>query len=103
MDWRSDVIVNPYVQEAVENLIIPGVNLESYGPGLSDQEIIAICEDLDSATCYLLNFVDGVEDVDTAFDAVEEHTKDHGTDMDQYLDVAIENLESFLSCPRNFL
>lgn len=103
-NWQSEVLINPYhVQETIENLIIPGINLDSYGTGLSDEEINSICQDLDSATCYLINFAEGTEDAETAFDAVEKVTKDHGVDMDQYLDTAIDNLEQFLLCPQSFL
>lgn len=97
--WESEIIVNPYVQEAIEDLIIPGVNLNSYGAALTEEDINSICEDLNAATCFLIEFAQDSIDEETALDALEHYTQEHGTDMDEYLDTVIDNLESFLECP----
>lgn len=98
-DWNSDILINPYVQEVLEDLLIPGVNLSSYGTGLTDEDINDICEDLNAATCFLIDFAHGDIDAETCFDGVETYTKQHGVDMGEYLDTAISNLETFLECP----
>ena len=102
-DWNSDIIVNPFVQESIEELIIPGVNLDAYGTGLTDEEINSICEDLNAATCFLIEFAEDSIDEETAFDALEHYTQEHGVDMDDYLDTVINNLESFLECPTKMI
>lgn len=102
-EWHSEIIVDPYVQEIVGDLIIPSVNLASYGSGLNEGDIARICQDLNSSTCYLLQFTEGKQDLETSFDALEQHTKDHSVNMDEYVDNAISNLEDFIDCPAKYL
>ena len=102
-DWRSDVLIHPYVQEKIEDLLLPGATLDYYGSGLSTEEIEQICTDLDSATCYLIDFANDRTDLDTALDAVEQATSNHGLSMDDVVNTAIDNLEYFLSNPYDCL
>lgn len=100
--FQSNILIDPYyahwgedLVDEVENAVLPAVHLDSYGQDLSPEDIAAICHDLNSATCYLMDFLHDRADVDedTALDAVEHYTRNHGLDMEYYTEVALSNIE----------